>query len=465
MTSKAAERVSSTKISHKLVHGQRILVKSTTGRERSRLRHEAEVLGLLHLSALVDMLELKEEDDQTLLLLLDNGPRTLLWPLDMTGEELLRALQRCCTAVEQLHEAGWSHGSLRPEHVLLGARGRPKLCSLGDSQPLLHLSNEKAAAAIQGDVDQLAAMFAHVANFQIASMSRADRWRWRQQSRKLRQIAELNETSTTALTTSELATAVGELRCRTINSFGFSRRGTTRRATPAPGPARGLVTLGAAAAGIALLFSAGFALTASSKTPSQTDSAQAAPGLPDASTSATTVPATTVPDTSLADASLPDASLPDASLPATTLPDSSGGGCRLWPMVNKGSGQGVDIDGDSCPDHVEIAGQFITVDDLTYQVGLPQDRLAVGDWDCDGRATALLLRPSTGELFEFSAWAKPGETAQSELVSTIAEAADLSGERITDSTAAEKISCDRALVALIDGSQVDPFSQPAKAKP
>ena len=440
MTSKAAGRVSSTKISHKLIHGQRILVKSATGRERSRLRHEAEVLGLLHLSALVDMLELKEEDDQTLLLLLDNGPRTLLWPLDMTGEELLRALQRCCTAVEQLHEAGWSHGSLRPEHVLLGARGRPKLCSLGDSQPLLHLSNEKAAAAIQGDVDQLAAMFAHVANFQIASMSRADRWRWRQQSRTLRQIAELNETSTTALTTSELATAVGELRSRSINPLRRRSRATNRRATPTPGPARGLVTLGAAAAGIALLFSAGFALTASSKTPSQTDSAQAAPRLPDASTSATTVP-------------------------ATTLPDSSGGGCGLWPMLNNGSGQGVDIDGDSCPDDVEIAGQFITVDDLTYQVGLPQDRLAVGDWDCDGRATALLLRPSTGELFEFSAWAKPGETAQSQLVSTIAQAADLSGERITDSTAAEKISCDRALVALLDGSQVDPFSQPAKAKP
>ncbi len=435
MTSKAAERVSSTKISHKLIHGQRILVKSATGRERSRLRHEAEVLGLLHLSALVDMLELKEEDDQTLLLLLDNGPRTLLWPLDMTGEELLRALQRCCTAVEQLHEAGWSHGSLRPEHVLLGARGRPKLCSLGDSQPLLHLSNEKAAAAIQGDVDQLAAMFAHVANFQIASMSRSDRWRWRQQSRTLRQIAELSETSTTALTTSELATAVGELRSRSINPLRHRSRATTRRTIPAPGPARGLVTLGAAAVGIALLFSAGFALTASSKTPSQTDSAQAAPSLP----------ATTVP--------------------ATTAPDASGGGCGLWPMINNGSGLGVDIDGDSCPDDVEIAGQFITVDDLTYQVGLPQDRLAVGDWDCDGRATALLLRPSTGELFEFSAWAKPGETAQSQLVSTIAQAADLSGERITDSTAAEKISCDRALVALIDGSQVDPFSQPAKAKP
>jgi len=435
MTSEAAERVSSAKISHKLIHGQRILVKSATGRERSRLRHEAEVLGLLHLSALVDMLELKEEDDQTLLLLLDNGPRTLLWPLDMTGEELLRALQRCCTAVEQLHTAGWSHGSLRPEHVLLGARGRPKLCSLGDSQPLLHLSNEKAAAAIQGDVDQLAAMFAHVANFQIASMSRADRWRWRQQSRKLRQIAELNETSATALTTNELATAVGELRCRTISPLGFGKQGVSRRPTPAPGPARGLVTLGAAAAGIALLFSAGFALTASSKTPSRTDSAQAAPSLP----------ATTVP--------------------ASTAPEASGGGCGLWPMLNKGSGQGVDIDGDSCPDHVEIAGQFITVGDLTYQVGLPQDRLAVGDWDCDGRATALLLRPSTGELFEFLAWAKPGETAQSQLVSTIAQATDLTGERITNSTTANKISCDRALVALLDGSQVDPFSQPAKAKP
>jgi hypothetical protein len=134
-------------------------------------------------------------------------------------------------------------------------------------------------------------------------------------------------------------------------------------------------------------------------------------------------------------------------------------------MINNDSELGVDIDGDSCPDHVEIAGQFITVGDLTYQVGLPQDRLAVGDWDCDGRATALLLRPSTGELFEFLSWAKPGETAQSQLVSTIAQAADLAGERITDSTTANKISCDRALVALLDGSQVDPFLQPAKAKP
>ena len=453
MTSEAAERVSSAKISHKLIHGQRILVKSAAGRERSRLRHEAEVLGLLQLSGLVDMLELKEEDDQTLLLLLDNGPRTLLWPLDMTGEELLRALQRCCTAVEQLHAAGWSHGSLRPEHVLLGARGRPKLCSLGDSQPLLHLSNEKAAAAIQGDVDQLAAMFAHVANFQIASMSRTDRWRWRQQSRKLRQIAELNQTSTTALTTSELATAIGELRCRTISPLGFGRRGVSRRPTPAPGPARGLVTLGAAAAGIALLFSAGVALTASSKTPSQTDSAQAA----------TTPPAT--PASTLPDAPLPATTATDTSLPDASMPDDRGGGCGLWPMINNGSGLGLDIDGDSCPDHIEIAGQFITVGDLTYQVGLPQDRLAVGDWDCDGRATALLLRPSTGELFEFSAWALPGETAQSQLVSTIAQAADLAGVRITDSTTAGKISCDRALVALLDGSQVDPFLQPAKAKP
>ena len=453
MTSEAAERASSAKISHKLIHGQRILVKSAAGRERSRLRHEAEVLGLLQLSGLVEMLELKEEDDQTLLLLLDNGPRTLLWPLDMTGEELLRALQRCCTAVEQLHAAGWSHGSLRPEHVLLGARGRPKLCSLGDSQPLLHLSNEKAAAAIQGDVDQLAAMFAHVANFQIASMSRTDRWRWRQQSRKLRQIAELTQTSTTALTTSELATAIGELRCRTISPLGFGRRGVSRRPTPAPGPARGLVTLGAAAVGIALLFSAGFALTASSKTPSQTDSAQAA----------TTPPAT--PASTLPDAPLPATTATDTSLPDASMPDDRGGGCGLWPMINNGSGLGVDIDGDSCPDHIEIAGQFITVGNLTYQVGLPQDRLAVGDWDCDGRATALLLRPSTGELFEFSAWALPGETAQSQLVSTIAQAADLAGVRIADSTTAGKISCDRALVALLDGSQVDPFLQPAKAKP
>jgi hypothetical protein len=39
-----------------------------------------------------------------------------------------------------------------------------------------------------------------------------------------------------------------------------------------------------------------------------------------------------------------------------------------------------------------------------YTVGRPGDVAVVGDWDCDGLETALVLRPSTGEVFAFSSW-------------------------------------------------------------
>lgn len=42
-----------------------------------------------------------------------------------------------------------------------------------------------------------------------------------------------------------------------------------------------------------------------------------------------------------------------------------------------------------------------------FAVGDPGDEVTVGDWDCDGSATVLVLRPRTGEVFAFAAWAGP----------------------------------------------------------
>lgn len=449
MSSQSKEQFETSRISHRLIHGQRILVKSATGRERSRLRHEAEVLSLLKLSGLVEMIEVKEEDDQTLLLLADNGPRTLLRPLDMTGEELLRSLQRCCTAVEQLHSAGWSHGALRPEHVLLGARGRPRLCSLGESQPLSHLPQREAAAAVQGDIAQLALMFDHVANVQIALMSRSDRWRWRQQARRLRQIAQASASGAQLLSASELSRAAGELKSGQIRSR--RARGFSAPRKPNSAPARGLLALGLAAVAIALLFTAGFGLTASNTAPLNTAPANTAPLKTPAAKPA--AGKTSIDKTPGGQAPTPPQT--EAPTPVTTT-------CGFWPLITLELG--IDINGDSCPERVVIDGQFITVGELTYQVGLPQDRLAVGDWNCDGQATALLLRPSTAELFEFSHWATPGEAAESQLVATVEQAVDLRSEPQPRSAETNKKSCDRVVVTLQDGSLVYPPIQLAEAK-
>ncbi|MEX0767385.1 MAG: hypothetical protein WD029_02830, partial [Microthrixaceae bacterium] len=204
MSAPTEEQFGTARVSHKLIQGQRILVKTASGRGRARLRHEAEVLALLKLPGLVEMIEIKEEDDQTILLLVDNGPRTLLRPIDMTGDDLLRTLQRCCDATEDLHSAGWSHGALRADHVLLGARGRPKLCSLADSQPLNHLSAADSATAIQADVSQLAVLCGHVAALQVSFGSRKGRWLWRQQSKRLSELAVAGASGTGPTTNREL---------------------------------------------------------------------------------------------------------------------------------------------------------------------------------------------------------------------------------------------------------------------
>src|SRR5690606_11985363 len=69
------------------------------------------------------------------------------------------------------------------------------------------------------------------------------------------------------------------------------------------------------------------------------------------------------------------------------------------------SGPVVDIDGDGCDDEVRLDGEVVEVGDARYALGIAGDVAAVGDWDCDGIATARVLRVTSGEVFEFPNWA------------------------------------------------------------
>jgi hypothetical protein len=86
------------------------------------------------------------------------------------------------------------------------------------------------------------------------------------------------------------------------------------------------------------------------------------------------------------------------------------------------AGSTADVNGDGCPDAVTIHGAAITIPAGRYQLGQPGDHVAVGDWDCDGTATPALVRPATGEVFVFTAWADPHHSVSVTPAATIADA-------------------------------------------
>jgi len=81
---------------------------------------------------------------------------------------------------------------------------------------------------------------------------------------------------------------------------------------------------------------------------------------------------------------------------------SSGPGARSCARVAEPA---ADLDGDGCPEAVQVDDAGVVAGGVRYAVGRAGDRIAIGDWDCDGRATPAVLRPATGEVFVFPRWA------------------------------------------------------------
>ncbi len=100
----------------------------------------------------------------------------------------------------------------------------------------------------------------------------------------------------------------------------------------------------------------------------------------------------------------------------------AGAGCLLLVAAALGRRDGVDppvqrVDAaspsTSAPEVVKhtarpVAGSVVSAGGNRYRVGQPGDQVLLGDWDCDGTATPALLRPGTGEVFVFEAWASDG---------------------------------------------------------
>ena len=60
-----------------------------------------------------------------------------------------------------------------------------------------------------------------------------------------------------------------------------------------------------------------------------------------------------------------------------------------------------------------------------YEVGVLGDQIVVADWTCTGEPSAVLLRPSTGEVFLFASLPAAAETLTGRRLATVPDATEL----------------------------------------
>jgi hypothetical protein len=104
----------------------------------------------------------------------------------------------------------------------------------------------------------------------------------------------------------------------------------------------------------------------------------------------------------------------------TSVSQSSSAMCPSRPPVAD------DLDGDGCGDPIHVEDdRVVVVGERRFLAGDAGDRIAIGDWDCDGVANIAVLRPSSGSVFVFDRWATNVSDVSVPPITTVPGAVDL----------------------------------------
>lgn len=332
-----------------------LVVKQARSGDRPGLRREAEVLQAVGGTALVRFVELRDLPDATELVVRDTGGPSLAAVLhdpSTRPADALEHLAEACDVIQRLHTTGWTHGRICADHVLLTPRGRMRLCSVRDAAPI-EVDPDQARrdrASLLRMVDDWVRSTAGPANkpwVRLVSIRVARRTRRLVDdpdpvllARVLRRSAVRAPSIRSVLGTAIAATAVG-----VVSILALGRGGTD-------------------------------------------GGVEATAALRATTTSTTAVVTGTTPVTPMATTdAAPVDQVPIGTTPTDTTRTS-----------------GADRGCDGCTDGMSVEGNTVTVGTTRYRLGRDGDLAVVGDWDCDGDATAALLRPSTGEVHTFDAW-------------------------------------------------------------
>jgi tRNA A-37 threonylcarbamoyl transferase component Bud32 len=379
--------------------GRPVAVKRATQHDRrERLRHEAAVLERARHPGVVELVDIDDGDETTTLSTAWLGGGSL-GAAEMAPKKLAGVGAMLAMTIADLHDRAIVHRRITSDHVLLDGLGRVVLVGFGDaSTSPVECDTADDVAAIGAAIEaKLPTDLAALAKVRTSPADRQVVERLRAVLARARDPEPSRRPSARALSglLAEIAgepVSGGPIRLPRPTSADSVASAAPHPLGPAYAAARAslgqlrprvatrawaiLLTL---AATLIVGFGARAALA------SGTRREQASPSA-----------ASVEPDTT-------------ATTP-TVAASSSTSSPRVWPtsvpcpqLVLAGDRR--DVDGDGCPEAVSIDGAQVVVDGARYDVGAPGDAVAVADWDCDGSDTPAVVRPSTGDVFVFDAWA------------------------------------------------------------
>ncbi len=419
--------------------GRRVVEKRADGPvEAARLQREADVLNVAGHPGLVELVTFVDGPEPCLSTARVEGATLaeLAEQRSLEADEVAGVVASVATTVADLHAVGLVHGAITLEHVILDGEGRPVLCSLGygglagerpSSRPVLSAPFRDPSLDDDGtlhpasDVYGLGAILATL-------LSQGER------GPRSATAAALLALATSAMAVNpddrpsarELANAVHDAvvgaRLPRASAMPAAPTPGTRRAPSGErtleslrrGQAPSRINLrpplgrGAMVAGLALTVAvaAGAWLILGVKGSTH----DAGPRAPAAGPAAETSAASTTIASTVAD--------DDVQRPPSRPPTASG-----CPAVDEPLS--ADIDGDGCAEAVRFADGVVTAGHSRWSVGQAGDLVAVGDWSCRGTPSLAVLRPATGEVFAFAAWAGAGQDVSAPLLAHVGGGRDL----------------------------------------
>jgi hypothetical protein len=411
--------------------------------DAARLAHEAMVLSRAEHPGVVELVRAEEDEHGVELVTEFVGSHSLDTAGRVPLERAAGIVAALAETVADLHELGLVHGRIDPTHVLLGAGGRPILCGFGGGGPVDTIALS-GSAPLPGFADDAtdgqplapardlfglgALLSALVADSGADLEPIPDR---RYTLSRLRPLWSGYQRRA-LLTLADRATDDEPLRRPSARRLAadihdsvpgacldvedpFAALRPANEPAPAAGVRRGrLFALVATAMGLVLVF-------------------LGATGLRGSGSVAEPLPPTSRPPSSVVTVT--------SVVTPSTSPLPTGCTVTAGPVA-------VDVDGDGCADPVSVAADgMVTIGRQRFAVGDPGDRVAVGDWDCDGVATAAVLRPSSGAVFVFTEW-----DAQHDVVATptttVADAVDVHATTAAD-------GCATLVVVRGDGTEIE----------
>ena len=375
-----------------------VAVKQVPAERADEIEREAELLRRLDHPGLVRFIDIVETADGGRALHTEfvNSDTWATRPLTDPAERAA-GMAALAAVVADLHQLGVAHLQLTPPHILHGADDRPVLCGLtlaAEATPEAQQTDLAALGELCHDSSlgrgALAGKLASLADAARAGMLSA-----RELTRRLDLLATKKPT-----------------RSDPVRVVGGGRSASLRmRFRP-----KSLITAGAFAVAVVAAFALG-SRSGSPAPPPEVAAATSSEGLTgaaDAGADQSIGPSPTDGSSPIEQAALTGKPKPIDGTARAAEPspvDDTGRIAGPNPINETGHTTGASpIDEAGIAVSIQEAAAVLEHGGRRYAVGAVGDFVETGDWDCDGRVTAAIVRPGTGGIVLFDAWPEPGKT-------------------------------------------------------